>query len=143
MKETLGIKGKLTLELIRDGKVIESQKVTNVVTTDGKALIALLVTGAGTTFSHMAIGTDSTTETAADSALGAEAGRVTLTSSAVSNNVVTYIGDFPAGTGTGTIAEAGIFNAASTGTMLNRATFSPITKTAADALKITWAVTYG
>lgn len=143
MKETLGIKGKLTLELIRDGKVIESQKVTNVVTTDGKALIALLVTGAGTTFSHMAIGTDGTPETAADSALGAEAGRVTLTSSAVSNNVVTYIGDFPAGTGTGTIAEAGIFNAASTGTMLNRATFSPITKTAADALKITWAVTYG
>jgi negative regulator of sigma E activity len=143
MKETLGIKGKLTLELIRDGKVIESQKVDNVVTDDGKALIALLVTGAGTTFSHMAIGTDATTAAATDSGLGAEAGRVTLTSSSAANNVITYIGDFPAGTGTGTISEAGIFNAASVGTMLNRATFSPITKTAADALKITWQVTYG
>lgn len=143
MKETLGIKGKLTLELVREGKVVESQKIDNVITDDGKALIALLVSGAGTTFSHMAIGTDNTSETAADTALYAEAARVTLTSSGVATNVITYVGDFPAGTGTGTIQEAGIFNAASSGTMLNRATFSAITKTAADALKITWDVTYG
>jgi len=143
MKEAIGIKGKLTVQLIRDGKVIDERKVTNVIVTTGKALVATLVSGSGTAFSHMAIGTDSTAEVVGDSALGAETGRVTLTSKAVTNNTVQYIGDFPAGTGTGSIVEAGVLNAASAGTMLNRTTFSAVNKTASDALKITWDVTFG
>jgi len=143
MKEEIGIKGKLKVELIRDGKVIQTEKVSNIIVTTGKGLVATLVAGSGTSFSHMAIGTDNTTEVITDSALTSEVGRVTLTSKAVTANVIDYIGDFPAGTGTGTIVEAGILNASSSGTMLNRATFSSVNKTASDALKITWSVTMG
>lgn len=143
MKEAIGIKGKLTVQLIRDGKIIDERKVTNVIATTGKGLVATLVAGSGTAFSHMAIGTDSTAEDASDTSLVTEAGRVTLTSKDVSANTVQYIGDFPAGTGTGSIVEAGIFNASSAGTMLNRTTFSTVNKTASDALKITWDVTFG
>ncbi len=143
MNEEIGIKGKLKIQLIRDGKVIQEEKVNNIIVTTGKALVATLVSGSGTSFSHMAIGTDNTTEVIGDSSLIAEVGRVTLTSKAVSTNVISYIGDFPAGTGTGTITEAGILNASSSGTMLNRVTFSSVNKTASDALKITWDVTFG
>ena len=143
MNEEIGIKGKLKIELIRDGKIIQTEKVNNIIVTTGKSLVATLVSGSGTSFSHMAIGTDSTTEVVGDTALTAEVGRVTLTSKATTNNVIAYVGDFPAGTGTGTIVEAGILNAASSGTMLNRATFSSVNKTASDALKITWSVTFG
>jgi len=143
MKEEIGIKGKLKVELIRDGKVIQTEKVSNIIVTTGKGLVATLVAGSGTAFSHMAIGTDNTAEVIGDTALTAEVGRVTLTSKAVTANVIDYIGDFPAGTGTGTIVEAGILNASSSGTMLNRATFSSVNKTASDALKITWSVTMG
>ena len=143
MNEQIGIKGKLKIQLIRDGKVIQEEKVNNVIVTTGKSLVATLVSGSGTSFSHMAIGTGSTSEVVGDSSLETEAGRVTLTSKATTNNVISYIGDFPAGTGTGTITEAGILNASSSGTMLNRATFSSVNKTASDALKITWDVTFG
>ena len=143
MNEAIGIKGKLKIELIRDGKVIQEENVSNIIVTAGKSLVATLVSGSGTPFSHMAIGTGSTTEVVANTALGSETGRVTLTSKVATNNVIAYIGDFPAGTGTGTITEAGILNASSAGTMLNRATFSSVNKTASDALKITWSVTLG
>jgi hypothetical protein len=143
MNEAIGIKGKLKIQLIRDGKVIQEEKVNNIIVTTGKSLVASLVAGSGTSFSHMAIGIGSTTEVVGDAALGSEAGRVVLTSKATTNNVIDYIGDFPAGTGTGTITEAGILNAATNGTMLNRATFSSVNKTASDALKITWSVTMG
>ena len=143
MNEEIGIKGKLKIELIRDGKVVQTEKVNNIIVTTGKALVATLVSGSGTSFSDMAIGTGTTTEVVGDSALQTEAGRVVLTSKSVTTNVISYIGDFPAGTGTGTITEAGILNASSAGTMLNRATFSSVNKTASDALKITWDVTMG
>jgi len=143
MNEEIGIKGKLKIELIRDGKVVQTENVNNIIVTTGKALVATLVSGSGTSFSDMAIGTGTTTEVVGDSALQTEAGRVVLTSKSVTTNVISYIGDFPAGTGTGTITEAGILNASSAGTMLNRATFSSVNKTASDALKITWDVTMG
>ena len=80
MNEAIGIKGKLKIELIRDGKVIQEENVSNIIVTAGKSLVATLVSGSGTPFSHMAIGTGSTTEVVANTALGSEAGRVTLTS---------------------------------------------------------------
>jgi hypothetical protein len=143
MKDKMEIKGKVKIQLIRNGKVVSEQTAGNIIVTTGKALIATLISGSGTTFSHMGIGTSSTTEVVGDSTLVAETGRVILTSKVPTSNVISYIGDFPAGTGTGTIQEAGLFNASSSGTMLNRVTFSSVSKTASDALKITWDVTFG
>jgi hypothetical protein len=54
---------------------------------------------------------------------------------------VAYVATFPAGTGTGAVTEAGLFNASSAGTLLCRTVFSVINKGAADTLGITWTVT--
>ena len=48
--------------------------------------------------------------------------------------VFTFEATFNAGEATGAITEAGVFNAASVGTMLDRVTFSVINKAAGDSL---------
>jgi hypothetical protein len=52
-----------------------------------------------------------------------------------------YVASFPAGTGTGAIVEAGLFNASSGGDMLCRTTFAVVNKGANDSITITWTVT--
>ena len=48
---------------------------------------------------------------------------------------------FAAGSGTGAITEAGVFNASSGGTMLCRTVFSVVNKGADDSMTITWTIT--
>jgi hypothetical protein len=93
--------------------------------------------------SHMSVGTTSTTPTLSDTALGSEVSgsRVALTSTVVSGSNVTYTATFNPGVGTGALVESGIFNAASSGTMLCRTTFAVINKNAADTLTISWTTT--
>jgi hypothetical protein len=55
-------------------------------------------------------------------------------------SVITYAATFAAGTGTGAIIEAGIFNAASTGSMLCITSFDVVNKQAADTIAITWTI---
>jgi hypothetical protein len=118
---------------------------TNLVVTAGKNWIAARMkdTGSPAQMTHMAVGTTSTAPAAGDTTLGGETARQALTTAggSVSNNVVTYAATFAAGTGTGSLVEAGLFNAASVGTMLCRTTFSVINKGASDSMTITWTVT--
>lgn len=89
-----------------------------------------------------AIGSDNTAATATDTALLSELGRVALTSkiqgAGGSANQVTYSATIPAGTGTGTVVEAGILNAVSSGILLARTVFSPIVKGSGDAIDLAW-----
>jgi hypothetical protein len=125
-----------------DGKVKEEQEFKNLVVTTGKNFIASRMKDTtDAAMSHMGIGTGTTAAAAGDTALETQAGRVSLTSTTVTTNSVAYVATFPAGTGTGAITEAGIFNASSGGTMLCRTVFSVINKGAADTLGITWTVT--
>lgn len=136
--ELLKMKGKLTIEL--NGEVV--QEVDNLVVTVGKNFVASRMTGTSpAVMSHMAVGTTNTAAANGDTALAAEAARVALTSGITASAVVTYIATFPAGTGTGAIVEAGLFNAASAGTLLARTVFSVINKGAGDSMTITWTVT--
>lgn len=48
-----------------------------------------------------------------------------------------HVATFAAGTGTGALTEAGIFNASSAGTMLNRVVFATVNKGASDTLIVT------
>ena len=139
----LNAKGRLTIEQFdKDGNLIHTDKTTNVVVSDGLDYITSRMKDAtATAMSHMAVGSDNTAAAASDSTLGTELGRVALTSTSVSSNTITYVGDFPAGTGTGAVVEAGVFNAASSGTLLCRTVFSVVNKAAADTLKITWTLT--
>jgi hypothetical protein len=73
-----------------------------------------------------------------------EIARAAFTSSSVSTNVVSLSNTYAAGTGTGSISEAGIFtNATSGGTMLSHVVFSSIGKGALDTLTINWTITIG
>ena len=142
INDTIKVTGELKLTLTKpDGNTHETV-VPNIVVTDGKEYIASRMKDASATaMSHMAIGTGSTAAAAGDATLGSEAGRVSLTSTTVTSNAVAYVATFGAGTGTGAITEAGIFNASSSGTLLCRTVFSVINKGAADTLGITWTVT--
>jgi len=135
--------GKLTVEIKdKQGNVKETRELENLVVDDGLAFIASRMKDAtATAMSHMAIGTGTTAAASGDSALGTEAARVALTSTTVTTNAVAYVCSFAAGTGTGAITEAGILNAASTGTLLCRTVFSVVNKGASDSMTITWTVT--
>ena len=100
-------------------------------------------TGIPDDMSHMAIGTGTTAAAAGDTALGTQSAIVALTSTTVSTNTVQYVASFPAGTpaSAAAITEAGLFNAASSGTMLARVVFDEVNKGTADSLTITWTVT--
>lgn len=144
--ETVKATGQLSVRLVSaNGQVKENFVVPNLVVAVGKEWIAARMKDAGTPvqMSNMAIGSDNTTAVAGNTALGSELGRVALTTAGgtVSGAVVTYEATFPAGTGTGSVQEAGIFNDGTAGTMLCRTTFAVVSKGADDTLSITWTVT--
>ncbi len=147
MNDNMTFKGKLKLELFSDsGELKQVEEVNNLVVTAGKNWVAALMqSGTGTVMSHMAVGTNSTAAAAGDTTLGTELTRVALTVSGGTrtNNAIDYVASFGAGVGTGALVEAGLFNAASVGTMLARTVFSVINKGASDTLQITWTVTAG
>lgn len=126
----------------KDGKVKEERQFQNLVVTVGKNFVASRMVGtSANVMSHMAIGSDNTPAAAGDTALGSELGRVALAGASAATNVVTYTATFPAGTGTGAVVEAGIFNAAAAGTMLCRTVFAVVNKGVDDAMSVTWTVT--
>jgi hypothetical protein len=138
INDNLKLKGKLAIAI--NGDVV--QEVDNLVVTAGKGYVASRMKDAtATAMSHMAIGSGSTAAAASDTALGNQLGRVSLTSTSVSSAVVTYVATFAAGTGTGAVTEAGLFNASSGGTMLCRTVFSVVNTGSADSMTITWTVT--
>ena len=138
LNDGLKLTGKLKIAL--NGETV--QEVDNLVVTDGKEYVASRMKDAtATAMSHMAIGSGSTAAAAGNSSLGTELGRVALTSTNVTNAVVTYTATFAAGTGTGAVTEAGILNASSSGDLLCRTVFSVVNKGASDSMTITWTVT--
>lgn len=128
----------------KDGKLKQREEAHNLVVTTGLAHIAdqLSASPGQGAMSHMAIGTGAGAAAAGDTTLATELDRNALTSRTDAAAVVTYVGTWSAGDGTGAITEAGIFNASSNGTMLARVLFSVINKGASDTLVITWTLTF-
>jgi hypothetical protein len=142
LNDNLKVTGAVQIQLFnKDGSVKDSREIKNLVVTTGKEFIAARMVGTPTEMSHMAIGADGTATATGNTALGSELGRVALASDSASGAVVTYVANFPAGTGTGAVVEAGVFNASSSGTMLCRTVFSVVNKGADDAMSITWTIT--
>jgi hypothetical protein len=142
INDNFKVTGNVQIQLFnKDGSVKDSREIRNLVVTTGKEFIAARMVGTPTEMSHMAIGASSTAAAAGNTALGAELGRVALSSDTAVGVVVTYVASFPAGTGTGAVVEAGIFNASSGGTMLCRTVFSVVNKGVDDAMSITWTIT--
>jgi hypothetical protein len=145
VNDDVKITGDVKIDIIgADGTVTDTREKKNLVVTSGKTFIASRMVGvASTIMGFMELGTGTTAAAVGDTALQTAIGssRVALTSGTASTNVVTYVASFPAGTGTGAVTEAGVFNAASAGTMLCRTVFSVVNKGAADAMSITWTIT--
>jgi hypothetical protein len=141
--ESVSLKGNLEVILLdQNGNQKDYRKIENLVVAVGKEIIAARLVGNTIAVpSHMAVGTDATAAATGQTALGGELGRVALDSTARASNVLTYVATFPPGTGTGALAEAAILNAASTGNMLCRTTFSVVNKAVGDSIVITWNVT--
>lgn len=124
------------------GKV-ENIEYKNLVVNAGKTHIASRMSAnTVNVMSHMAVGTGNTAAAAGDTTLNTELARVALsvTGGTASSNTITYAATFPAGTGTGALTEAGVFNAASSGTMMCRTVFPVINKQAADVIAVSWVV---
>lgn len=143
LHDSLKLSGRVGIVLRdKDGNVIHEQNTNNLVVSDGLDYIASRMKDAtATAMTDMAVGTGTTAANENDSALVSEAARVNLTSTTVTNNEIAYVASYSAGTGTGALTEAGIFNAASGGTMLCRVVFDVINKGADDSMTITWTVT--
>lgn len=140
-----GLKAKGTLDIVvrgPDGNIKDEKKVENLIVDTGLDYIASRMSGTSeSVMSHMAVGTGSTAAAAADTALGTELARQSLTSTTVTDNAIAYVASYAAGTATGSLTEAGIFNASSSGTMLCRTVFGTVTKAADDSMTITWTIT--
>lgn len=144
----LSLRANVAVE-IRDaatGRLLSRQRVHNLVVTAGRNLVRDHLKGDSTaTITHLAVGTGTTAVAASDTILGTEVYRdalISLTAAAAKLTAVYYLGT---GSANGhTLAEAGLFTAASGGTMYARALLaSTIAKTAAITVTFTWELTFG
>ena len=145
--EKIRATGQVSFVLTDENGDVKQQDSKNLVVDPGLAFIASRMIGTtAAVMSHMAVGTGTTAAADAQTTLVTEAARVALTSSTivtttVSNDSVQYVATFGPGVATAAITEAGLFNAASVGTMLARTVFPVINKGALDTLTLTWKVT--
>lgn len=142
-KSFFNVKGDVYVTKTDEHGAVEELAFKNLVVTAGKTYIAArMSSNTASVMSHMAIGNSITAAAISDTTLGTELGRVALSVSGgtPSSNTITYSASFPAGTGTGGVTEAGIFNDVTTGTMLCRTVFPIVSKAAGDTLAISWVV---
>ncbi len=143
------IKGIVDIQVIdKDGNVKAHYTDHNLVVDSGIALILdTLVNNKAHRPTHMALGTNNTAAANTDTSLKAEAYRKAITSSTITGNSAKYAAFIAFADYAGTISELGLFadasDTASSGTLFSR--FIPttaITKTLADALVISWTITF-
>jgi hypothetical protein len=142
MNDNSNTSGQVRIMHLRGGKLLSDETHDNLIVTTGKNWQAARqkTTGQPNELGWMACGVSATAPATGDTVLGSELARVALGASggAVSANVVTYQAAFTPGVGTGALTEIGLFNAASAGTMVSRATFPVKNKEAGDTLTFTW-----
>ena len=143
MNDGLKLRGDVALVLRdKDGNVKDERNIKNLIVDSGLNFICDRMKNDETAMTHMALGSGSTAAAAGDTSLGSQLGsREALDSDTVSANTITYTSSFEAGDATGAVTEAGIFNAASGGTMLCRTVFAVVNKGADDSLSVTWTIT--
>ena len=135
--------------IVRDknGNIKSMGRTDNLVVTAGIGEITGLMLSdvGGTAFDYLAVGTDSTAPSASDTALGAEitdsglaraAGTGSQETTNVTNDTAKLTHTWSSITADKSIRELGVFNAASGGTMLARATLS-VDVSAGDSLTLT------
>jgi len=143
INEGLKLKGDVAVVLRdKNGNVKDERKINNLIVDTGLNFICDRMKNDETAMTHMGLGSGTTAPAAGNTTLESQLGsREALDSSTVTNNQIVYVSSFEAGDATGAVSEAGIFNAASGGTMLCRVSFSVVNKAADDVLSINWTIT--
>ena len=144
INDDLKLRGDVAIVLKdKDGKVKESREMNNLVVSAGLTYIcSRMADASASVMSHMALGSGTTAAAAGDTDLESILGsREALDSTTASSNTITYVSSFEAGEGTGAVTEAGIFNAATSGTMLCHVIFPVVNKQADDTMSVTWTIT--
>lgn len=151
INESIKVTGRIKVELIRDGKVVQTIERDNIVTTAGKNAIAALLNSAsaGTSLvTHMGFGTSSTAVAVGDTALGTEMSgsgyaRAAVTRSNPVGNQIQYVATLTNISAVTTIQEAGLFSAATGGTLVAHVLTGAVQlQTTADSLQLTWQVNF-
>jgi len=144
INDNLKLRGDVALVLKdKDGNIKDSREIHNLVVNTGLTFICSRMAGTSAgVMSHMALGSSTTAASAGQTDLVSILGsREALDSSTASSNTIVYVSSFEAGEGTGAVTEAGVFNAASSGTMLCRTVFPVVNKQADDTMSVTWTIT--
>jgi len=148
--EKVKLIGKIHL-VLRDkkGRVKEDRLIGNTITAVGKAELAglMVVDVGGTGFDYIAVGTGTPSATALGSESttngGARRGGADVTGTRITTTITDDTGQLVTTftfTGALALTEAGIFNAASAGTMLASQSFSVLNVADTDTLAITWRI---
>lgn len=107
------------------------------ITDDGLEEVAEIMNATGTVFTHIAVGTGTTTASAADTTLETEISRAALTKTKGGARKFRYRRTLGVGDDNGnTLSEVGAFNAGAAGDMYNHTIFTGIAKDNTFALRI-------
>ena len=132
------------------GKWEYKRKLSNLITSAGKAGLASRVNGDGSeaAFTYIAVGTGTTAANVADTALQTEtatsglsraAGTASRITTTVTNDTAQITKTFTV-TGSVAVTESGLLNAASNGTLVARQVFSAVNVVNGDSFAVTWKI---
>lgn len=132
------VTGSLTLILRKADGAVEVCRKDNIIVSSGFDAICDslgMTSGRPSAFGYIALGTGATAPAIEQTALVSEIARQAATYAHVAGTqVMTFSSTFGPGAATGALTEAGVFNASSAGTMLDRVLFNVINKGENDTL---------
>lgn len=151
-KDNVKLKGLISLTLTdSNGNVKDKREIKNTITNAGLAQIALLAGDASAVpFTYLALGTGTNAAAATDTQLQTEtsasglaraAATVSRVTTTVTNDTLQLLKAFTAGANVA-ITECGMFNDASTGTILGRQVFAAVNVVSGDILTITYKISF-
>lgn len=154
LNESINPIGQLTLQLRnRQDELVSEISAHNDIVLTGRDLVAkLFINEPITPVSHVAVGTGpAPTDPNVTAALGVELFRKAINPINTAQHLTTTVDgkkkvliscDLDFSEGNGALTEAGLFNAASGGTMYNRVVFPPVNKTNSFKLTLIWEITF-
>ena len=143
MENSCPISYNVLVELMNpNGDIIDRRESHNVLCQAGKNKVLAVAGGESVAvFTYTAIGSGTTAPLASDVSLQYEIARVTAILSNPLASSLQSVATYGPGVGTGSVTEAGLFDASVGGNILAHDGFGVITKGANDTLTITWTIT--
>ena len=143
MKTELKFSGKLNIELLENGKVVQRIKKGNLIVNVGLQQINDFIAGqipATAPITHLAIGDGQTIPAPTDTTLENELHRTAPTITSPNLNDIQVQAIWAPGTASGTYYEAGLFDADVDGNLFSRVTFPELIVEDIHQIIITWTI---